>query len=185
MRKLVLIDMDEVLVEFVRPWMLEYRPTLPYAAFLLDDWKGARNVQDRLGMPQDEWWALCSALTVEWWADLPWTTWGRDLLDLVEGFGVEWALLSAPGLCPNSATGKVLWVEKNLGDQSKLILANRKELLARPGVLLIDDMHHNVDRFRANGGQATLVPQPWNDETRDPLECVRVALWQLMEAPCG
>ena len=43
----------------------------------------------------------------------------------------------------------------------------RKHFCARPDALLIDDSDHNVEAFLAHGGQAILVPRPWN-----PLHCM-------------
>ena len=46
----------------------------------------------------------------------------------------------------------------------------RKHFCARPDALLIDDGDHNVEAFRANGGQTILVPRPWNSLHYMPTE---------------
>jgi 5'(3')-deoxyribonucleotidase len=45
------------------------------------------------------------------------------------------------------------------------VLTNRKDLLASPNHILIDDALHNVSAFVAKGGQACIFPQPWNTQS--------------------
>ena len=58
---------------------------------------------------------------------------------------------------------KYQWIEKHLPQwiQRQYSVSPRKEWLAQPGVLLIDDCDVNVNKFRKKGS-AILVPRPWN-----------------------
>ncbi len=76
-------------------------------------------------------------------------------------------LLTAPLQDPESAAGKmelirdmfpVFWRDR------RYMIAPPKYACAYPGALLIDDSDKNVNEFRTAGGQAALVPQPWNSE---------------------
>jgi len=59
--------------------------------------------------------------------------------------------------------GKYQWMERHLPDwmQRQYSVTPRKEWLATPGVLLIDDCDMNVNSFREKAS-AILVPRPWN-----------------------
>ena len=46
--------------------------------------------------------------------------------------------------------------------QRQFLIGPSKHLCANPETLLIDDSDKNVDSFRKCGGQAVLVPRPWN-----------------------
>jgi hypothetical protein len=42
------------------------------------------------------------------------------------------------------------------------MFGSAKHLMAKPDVLLIDDLQKNVDKFIDAGGQAVCVPSNWN-----------------------
>lgn len=73
------------------------------------------------------------------------------------------AILSTPSLNEGCMPGKELWIRKHLPFLSRqYIFAPSKKFCARPTSILIDDRDKNVDEFRAAGGQAFLLPRPWN-----------------------
>jgi len=77
----------------------------------------------------------------------------------------EVTILSAPSWDPDCSRQKYQWLQKHLKIKSeKVIMGNRKELLAGNGIL-IDDSLNNVNRFKMAGGDAILIPSTWN--TRD------------------
>lgn len=66
---------------------------------------------------------------------------------------------------PRHYAGKMEWIHNNLPKWiwNQIIISNHKETNARAGALLIDDSEENVSKFRhTRGGQAILVPRPWN-----------------------
>ena len=46
---------------------------------------------------------------------------------------------------------------------------NVKSALAGPRKILVDDSPSTIEAFAAAGGQAIMVPQPWNNATPDPV----------------
>lgn len=73
-------------------------------------------------------------------------------------------ILTVPILDPSCTTGKVEWIYKNCPKwlHRQYLIGPCKHMCARPDALLIDDADENVNKFREHGGQAILVPRPWN-----------------------
>jgi hypothetical protein len=70
--------------------------------------------------------------------------------------------------CPTKSrecvAGKYTWIERYLPEwaQRQYAITPRKHFFAQPGALLIDDHDKNIKEFRAAGGEAIVVPRPWN-----------------------
>lgn len=62
-----------------------------------------------------------------------------------------------------------------------VIPIKRKELLAKPGTLLIDDNDKNCERFRANGGQAILLPRLWNSRHEEACNSTEILIKELRD----
>lgn len=75
-------------------------------------------------------------------------------------------ILTAPTLDPLCVAGKVQWIQNQLPRelQRNFLIGPHKHICAKPGHLLVDDFDRNVKAFRAEGGQALLVPRPWNSD---------------------
>lgn len=91
-------------------------------------------------------------------------------------------ILSSPTLDPDCLAGKLEWIHDHLPKRfhRQFLIGPRKHFCARPDALLVDDSDRNVDAFRAHGGQAILVPRPWNHLwwCESPLSYVQHALEQ-------
>jgi hypothetical protein len=75
-------------------------------------------------------------------------------------------VLTAPTRHPDCVAGKMEWVHENLPDflHRQCLYGSHKYVCAQPASLLIDDCDANVDDFILYGGQACLVPRPWNTQ---------------------
>jgi len=73
-------------------------------------------------------------------------------------------ILTTPILDPDCAAGKMEWIYKYCPKwlHRQYLIGPCKHMCARPNALLIDDSDENVNKFREHGGQALLVPRPWN-----------------------
>ena len=73
-------------------------------------------------------------------------------------------IATSPTKSPDCLFGKYQWIEKHTPSwcHRQYSITPRKNWLAQPGVLLIDDCDGNCDAFRKEGGDAILVPRPWN-----------------------
>jgi len=101
------------------------------------------------------------------WANVPPSDELEFLLDscirLVDKENI--CILTAPIVTsPGCLEGKLSWIHNYLPSwlHKQYLIGPLKYFCARPDALLIDDADHNVDAFRAYGGQALLVPRPWN-----------------------
>jgi hypothetical protein len=81
-------------------------------------------------------------------------------------------ILSCPTLDPDCLAGKLEWIQEFMPKdmQRQFLIGPRKHFCARPDALLIDDSDANVTAFREHGGQAILMPRPWNSLWGEPTE---------------
>lgn len=83
-------------------------------------------------------------------------------------------ILTTPVKDPASLAGKLEWIHAHCPAwmHRQYLMGPQKHLLATSDSLLIDDSDANVDAFRAHGGQALLVPRPWNSRHKADAEQV-------------
>ena len=73
-------------------------------------------------------------------------------------------IATSPTKDPQSHADKLHWMWDNLPSwiHRQYFITPRKWLLGKPGVILFDDHVVNCEKFKAEGGDAFLVPRPWN-----------------------
>ena len=73
-------------------------------------------------------------------------------------------LLTSPTIDPDCLAGKCEWVQRFMPRwlHRQFLVGPCKQFCAHPDALLIDDSDRNVNKFREWGGQALLLPRPWN-----------------------
>ena len=102
----------------------------------------------------------------EVWANAPASDECYLLLGMCENLvGYEdICILSSPTLDPECLAGKLEWIHRYMPKylHRQYLIGPKKWMCARPDALLIDDSYDNVFSFRNAGGQALLVPRPWN-----------------------
>lgn len=100
-----------------------------------------------------------------WWANLPKFKLGFDLWDLAGELEFQRMILTqGPRRNPNAWTGKKLWIDKNLGPDTDIIITRDKGLVY--GKVLVDDFPKYIERWlewRPRG----LVIMPANPENQD------------------
>ena len=69
--------------------------------------------------------------------------------------------LTQPVRDPASLAGKKEWKHEHYPGIPFLI-GDQKRLVSAPGFVLVDDHFKNVEDWRDGGGDAILVPGPWN-----------------------
>lgn len=163
--KTFFLDMDGVLVDLV-PRVLEaydvpyqYREWPPDCYGLYDVCKRLKPTFD---VPSDEFWTRFSS---DWWWQLPKTSHCDEIvqkaLQLAGLYRVHFCTFA---ITPESAEGKQRWVETHYpGMADRLIIMKHKWLLAKPGHILVDDRCASCKVFRKEGGEAVVVPRPWNE----------------------
>jgi len=98
------------------------------------------------------------------WEDLPVYPGSYELVDRLESRG-DVIFCTDPSGDDDAATGKIKWLVRNgfvKPGGNNYVLTHHKHLLAKPGVVLIDDYPANVEKFIEHGGEALLFDRPWN-----------------------
>lgn len=71
--------------------------------------------------------------------------------------------------------GKYQWISRHLPEwiNRQYSITPRKEWLAQPGVMLIDDSDNNIAKFtdRKRGGAGIVCPRPWNSQAGTHTSC--------------
>lgn len=163
----IFLDLDDVLNTFTRS-VLTY-VGVPEDVEHPGDWHMATAANKMLGYERfksnSEFWRFIDRNV---WATIPRSDdfdWLLSASKQMVGSPNVWVLTS-PVNNADCLAGKHDWMKGNLPTwlygKRQYVISSHKELLARPDVLLIDDADDNVNKFVEHGGQAILVPQPWN-----------------------
>lgn len=175
----ILLDMDEVLVDFVggacaahgvtREW-LEARRTL-----------GQWAMNDLLDKSLDEFWEPIHAKGIAFWQRLDPLPWLHDVVALISRYDPHWRCVTAPARGTACRMGKILWFAQHLGNREleRLLLINDKHVLAQAHHLLIDDREQNIEDFVEAGGDGIIFPSFTNTfaaHAQDPIPRLEMLL---------
>jgi 5'(3')-deoxyribonucleotidase len=162
----IFLDLDDVLNDFTMPAL--YHVGCPRDSTFDPKWKfdiihAASCLHPCNLFSEAEFWGKFDA---KFWADLPKSEicdWLLIISALLVG-KENVCVLSAPIRSPSCMAGKLEWIQANLPAwmHRQFLVGPMKRMCANENSLLIDDSDRNVDLFRANGGQAVLIPKPWN-----------------------
>ena len=173
---LILLDMDGVLTDFAAGVCKLFGKKPPGS----DD--RGRSVAEVAGINPGLMWRRIDEAGARFWSELEPTPFANELVTMCRKVG-EVVIATSPSSDPGAAAGKVAWLQRRFGKRFRdFAITPRKELLAAPGRLLIDDTPKHVDAFRAAGGAAVLVPTWANGELESeatvlaPIEAALAAL---------
>lgn len=153
--KKLLLDMDGVIVDFIRGVIEYHKLDIAYEDVLLDISK-----QSRMD-PRD----FYEPLSEEFWTSLKWTPDGGKILSGILDFVdvSQICLCTAPLMTKGCAQGKINWIEQNLPVfRRQYLIGTAKQFAASPTTLLVDDSPRNCSEFAEAGGAYFLYPRPWN-----------------------
>lgn len=167
--------MDGVIADFVGGSLRVIGKTIPFSDIRWDYY-------GQIGMTEKEFWTEINKHGPEFWSGLESFDWTKDLVSLVSE--KPWSILSTPSDHPQCQSGKIQWLQDKFGaDFRNYVFTKNKQLLAKPGTVLIDDNDGNCARFKAAGGEAILFPQPWNENRGlidvDPVDYVFKRLGEI------
>lgn len=162
MSDFILLDMDGVLVDFVKG-IIEIHDLQTTAEELYAGRPGY-DIVEVVGMSGPAFWKPCDE---EFWAKLDWMPDGREIFEIVEStFGRDRIkICTKPSPNYGCMPGKLRWIERHLPKHYKnpenFIFTGCKHASAK-GNTLIDDSDSNVSEFRRAGGISYIVPRVWN-----------------------
>lgn len=164
MIKIVYLDVDGVLADFHKGVHNAFNKLYDYlSAYRYDFWEDWEEPTSR-----DDVNSICNK---KFWENLEWMHDGHDILrEVVKYFKPKQVyILTAPMPNEESYAGKQAWIKENLPEycEQTIITRTPKYLLAKSETLLIDDKDSNVEEFVTAGGDAILVPRPWNKLYKD------------------
>jgi cytidyltransferase-like protein len=110
-----------------------------------------KNIKGQHTKGDSNFWQPITDAGIKFWAGLKWMSDGKELWSYIKQYNPE--LLSAPSREESSKIGKHVWVKNNIPG-TKLILksASRKQELAAPDAILIDDRTDNIQQWKDAGG---------------------------------
>lgn len=159
---MIVLDMDGVLVDFCRAAYEIHGK--PYDGNEPTTW----NFFEGWGINEDQFWSKIDACKESFWSELREYHWARELIYTIDEVD-HFVIATKCSTSPYSSFGKVLSLQRLFGEDFRdYFITPRKELLAGPGRILIDDSDSNCTAFEDAGGAAILFPQPWN-KNRDKL----------------
>lgn len=154
---MVMLDLDGVLVDFVRGCFKRFdRTDIEYNDIAWD--------LEKIffpNMPPKYFW---EHLGYEFWATLPWTPGGEYFLNqIIHVAGQENIIFcTSPCATKGCAEGKIEWLNQNVSHMKRQYMITPMKHFAAKGNILIDDHKPNCDKWMEHGGTAILYPQPWN-----------------------
>lgn len=158
MNKIIYLDLDGVLVNFVKgvyEILGEKSPIL-----------GESDMTKWYGLSHNQFWKEINKYGEAWWADLERLSWADELFDFCqEKFELDnMFFLTSPSRLPGCLSGKLKWIQKHYPQmQRKVIFTPQKHLCAREGRILIDDTKSKTSKFHEYGGVGLLFPALYND----------------------
>ncbi len=175
----ILLDMDEVLCDYRTSASALFSKTFEEL--------------DTLFANEHGWWggeeydAVINKAGLEFWENLEPFPWTFELIDLIHTLRPEnWYIATNPGKHPHGGYGKRLWLRKHIPDhEHRIVPVKYKFLMAKPGVVLIDDHELNIQEFIAEGGSGILFPSRKNvlkSKFADPIAHIKPILENLCKS---
>lgn len=178
----ILCDADGILTDFHAAALKAHNRIPQEAAWPIGVW----DMATVLGMSPDEFWEPLD--NYDFWRNQV------KLYDPAKEFFKEISKLgrvtiaTTPSRSPQSTAAKMEMLRESLGESVHFMIGDRKDLMARPRNILIDDRDKNCDKFFKAGGHYILFPRPWNrtrhvtENDKQVYDEVRAALAALIRA---
>lgn len=163
MKPQVFLDMDGVICDFDAGYLKHFGwKDSTHASISTWSWPVDKYKEENPGKTEIDFWHEFDFL---FWAQLPKTKEADVILGMVKKY--QPTILTTVAIhSPGVFDGKASWLRKHLKNYyyegRVCICTGAKHRIAAPGKLLIDDSQDNYDRWLDAGGEAILVPRPWN-----------------------
>lgn len=164
---MVMLDLDGVLVDFVRGcFKLFNRNDIPYESIQWD--------LEKLFFPDKPPKYFWEHLGYNFWSTLPWTPGGQYFLNQVIAVAGQENIVFCTSPCATNgcAEGKIEWLAQNIPQMKNQYMITKMKHVAAKGNILVDDHIPNCQKFEQHGGKTILYPQPWNNSALDMSEVI-------------
>lgn len=184
----ILLDMDEVLVDFVSGACQAHGITKDQLHAVQEPgvWNSALPLGRIIGseVSPSDFWKPIHDQGERFWDELGPLPWIDKIIEMVSKITDEWHIASAPARHEGCYSGKVKWLKRKFGPTfDQFCLTPHKHLFAKEGVLLIDDREENITKFIAAGGQGLIFPTIGNslhEYRNDPVAHLAMSLETLL-----
>lgn len=162
----IFLDMDDVLVDFKGGWC-NFNGRKRDCPETQEHWRVWSAGGDTSRFSQEFFFNGIDG-NEDFWTGLEPLPWMEDLVSLVDQVSPDWHVITSPGPCDTTYSGKVKWLKRYFGNFfDRFCITPHKYLFAQPGTLLIDDRESNVRGFithegKLTGGQALVFPRDYN-----------------------
>lgn len=141
--------------------------------------KPGEKIHEILNVKKTAIWEKIRKAGAKWWVNLKPQPWAKNLYDELCSID-KVIILSSPSHLPEAAAGKTQWMKDFFGGNFReYILTSRKDLLAKPGDVLIDDTDDKIEEFNKAGGIGVVFPRMWNKDFKNTDNAVNVVLEKL------
>lgn len=178
MIKRIFLDMDGVLSNFVSGVAEVFETTEEY---LIENWEpGKYDVCHVLKNSMEDLWEMIDGEGEEFWEEMKPYSWAKELYEMCCSIAPT-VILTSPSYNPYCLSGKLRWLNKNLGNNRSFrdfMISPRKEMAASLGHFLIDDSDSQCEKWFNNRGSFILFPRHWNtafEHKHNPIDYVRAA----------
>jgi len=166
-RKTIFLDLDGVIVDLFE--RLEEVFNLQKGSLARKPYPclpDSIDISEKIGMTQIDFWSKFN--NIKFWENLPKFPWADDLV--IACFSnnsiKDCYILTAPSkIAYASASGKFGWLKKHypyFSDNGKVIITNKKHMIAGKDRILVDDTIEKIEKFVEYGGTGILFPQIYN-----------------------
>lgn len=107
-------------------------------------------MDDKYTTHSEEFWVPVNDNGVEFWSDMPWMPDGKELWDYIKPHNPS--ILTSPARGVDCPKGKIIWVERELGEDIPCILEKQKYKYAGENKTLIDDSENKITPWIEAGG---------------------------------
>lgn len=161
----IFLDLDGVCLDFTSAALRVYGWSPAAIEALYNDWpKDVYWLHEILGVSKTQFFKAIDARGSLFWEEIQSYSWTPRLVSGLKNLG-NVVYCTSPGLSPDSAHGKMVWLDRNHAG-TNFVLTSQKHLLATPTAILIDDHREMCSSFKERGGKSFLMPQPWNGSLR-------------------
>ena len=167
MEKILYVDLDGVLVNFIDGWMDHY---FIMNRRLVTKW----NFGEDYGLDREDFYKSITSLPISFWSNLTPLPWAREFLGFLKmdlsystkEFDVDKIMFLSHSVSEDCRIGKQLWVNKHFPDLGDSLItvsdSKLKSKFANQNSVLIDDKFETCVDFVKAGGKSWLFARPWN-----------------------